>query len=227
MGLSIAVFVPEGIVIGCDTQAEVNNSDDGFVQANQSRLFTFADRFLINIIGSGFSNGLPYAYYVEKVLCTLKERVFDTTREFAVSFDEKFTSMIGKDEHAVYYIAGIDSSKETVFEPVVYLVEDKNVNAINRGINRNVVYNYHAIGNTMWLDKLILPTSSRVNDDEEIVLDEARIDFSKYSMSNAVEFVKTMLSISNSMDKFAQLKPRVGSDIAIGILTLSSKIKFI
>lgn len=223
MSLSIAVFVPEGIVIGCDKQAEVNNFDDGFIQPNQSKLFTFSDRFLVNIIGSGFSRGLPYAYYVERVFYLLMGRVFHTTCEFAKSFDEGMSSMIEKNDYVSYYIAGVDISKETIYAPVVYLVEDHEIKAINRGIDGSVVYNYHTVGDSVWVEKLIMPTFSRIND-EEIYLEEASIDFSKYSKENAINFVKSMMAISNSMDIFAQIPPRVGCDYSIGVLSLNSKI---
>ena len=73
MGLSIAVFVPEGIIIGCDNQAEVNNADDGYIQSKQTKIFSFADKYLINVIGTGFLKGLPYAYHVEKIFHMIKK----------------------------------------------------------------------------------------------------------------------------------------------------------
>ena len=57
--------------------------------------------------------------------------------------------------------------------------------------------------------------------------EEALIDFSKYSKENAIDFIKTMLSISNTMDSLAQLRPRVGSSYNMGILSLNSTIKIV
>ena len=227
MGLSIAVFVPEGIVIGCDNQSEVNYTDDGFVQSKQTKLFSFDDKYLINIIGTGFLNGLPYAYHVEKIFHMISDRTFESTREFAVSFDDKFSKLLDKNECVSYYIAGIDYSKDVIFEPALFFVENKQLYPINRGIDDNIVFNYHAVGNSVWLDKLILPTSAHISENENISLEETRIDFSKYSKENAIDFVKTILEISNKMDHIAQIRPRVGNSYNLGILSLNSTIKII
>ena len=227
MGLSIAVFVPEGIIIGCDNQAEVNNADDGYIQSKQTKIFSFADKYLINVIGTGFLKGLPYAYHVEKIFHMISDRIFESTREFAVSFDEKFSKLLDNSERVSYYIPGIDSCKYSVCEPTIFFVENKQMYQINKGIDGDIVYNYHAVGNSVWMDKLILPTTAQINEKESISLEEALIDFSKYSKENAIDFIKTMLSISNTMDSLAQLRPRVGSSYNMGILSLNSTIKIV
>lgn len=227
MGLSIAVFVPEGIIIGCDNQAEVNNTDDGYIQPKQTKLFTFADKYLLNIIGTGFIKGLPYAYHVEKIFHMISNVTFKSTREFAVSFDEKFSTLFDKNEQVSYYIAGIDYSKDFIFEPTIFFVENQHLYPVNRSVDGNIVYNYHAVGNSVWLDKLFLPTFAHVSENEDVSLEETRIDFNKYSIENAIDFVNTMLEISNKMDCIAQIRPRVGTSYNLGILPLNSIIKII
>ena len=227
MGLSIAVFVPEGIVVGCDTQSRVVNSDEGYIQKHQQKLFSFAGRFLVNIIGDVFYKETPCGVFVERAFQILRDRVFDTTHDFAVSLDEKLVTMIGTEQQISFYVAGIDSSKEKVFEPTVFLVEHNNITQVNHGMDDKLVYNYHAVGCSVWIDKLILPTIAHMGETEDISLDEARIDFSKYSLENSIEFVHSMLKISNKMDEFTQIRPRVGDHFSIGVLSLNSQIKIV
>lgn len=56
MGLNIAVFVPEGIVLSSDSLAFLRQNDEGF-EASSKRTFTVWNRFLVSFVGGGFING--------------------------------------------------------------------------------------------------------------------------------------------------------------------------
>ena len=227
MGLAVTIFVPEGVVIVSDGLAEIRNakSDNGFLQKKQKSIFSFKERFLLCVQGTGYINGLPYAYHINKVFKALGEEFFKTTKDFCSSFKEKISSVIPSQEQVVFYIAGIDTIGDTDPHPAVYLLDRNNLQVINQGNNNEVVYNYHSFGRNLWINKLLLPTVFEQGKDEKIEFDPLYIDFSKYSLNDAIEFGKTILEISYKMDNFAQLKQMVGENISIGCITIDNELK--
>jgi hypothetical protein len=82
------------------------------------------------------------------------------------------------------------------------------------------VYNYHSIGHNLWLNKVLLPTAFEMNNGERIAFDNVDIDFSKYSIEEAIDFSKDMIKFSSLMDNYAQLKEMIGKSLYIGVLTM-------
>ena len=229
MGLAVTIFVPEGVVIVSDGLAEIKNakSDNGFLQKRQKSIFSFRERFLLCVQGAGYINGLPYAHYINKVFKALGEESFKTTKDFCSSFKEKVSSVIPSSEQVVFYIAGIDTVDNTDPLTAVYLLDKSNLQVINQSNNNEAVYNYHSYGRNLWINKLLLPTVFEHGKGEKIEFDPLYIDFSKYSLNDAIEFGKTILEISYKMDNFAQLKQLVGENISVGYITHNNEIKVV
>ena len=227
MGLAVTIFVPEGVVIVSDGLAEIKNakSDNGFLQKKQKSIFSFGERFLVCVQGSGYIDGLPYAYHINKVFKTLGKEAFNTTKDFCYSFKEKISSDIMSKAQVVFYIAGIDMNADSESHPVVYLLDGNNLQIINQSNNNEIVYNYHSFGRNLWINKLLLPTTFAQGKNEKIEFDPLYIDFSKYSLNDAIEFGKTILEISCKMDNFAQLKQMIGENISVGYITLDNEIR--
>lgn len=227
MGLAVAIFVPEGVVIVSDGLAEIRNakSDNGFLQKKQKSIFSFAERFLICVQGTGYIDGLPYAYHINKVFKALANESFDSTKDFCSSFNEKISSVIPPKEQVVFYIAGIDTVGDCDQHPAVYLLDRNNLQVINQSNNNEVVYNYHSFGRNLWINKLLLPTVFEQGKNEKIEFAPLDIDFSKYSLNDAIEFGKTIIEISYKMDNFAQLKQMVGENISVGYVTLDNELR--
>jgi hypothetical protein len=222
MGLAIAVFVPEGIVIASDGLSEIRNAknDAGFFQTNQKNIFVYKNKYIICALGSGYANGLPYAYYIEKVIFSLSKKTYISTYEFARDFDSDIRKSIGTGDNVLFYIAGVDTPTDDSFSPKVYLIDNNQIVAVNQGKNNEPVYNYHSIGRSVWLNKLLLPTSLKCENNKYIDFETFEIDFSKYSLDDAVLFASNMIYISYRMDDFAQLKQMVGKKNSIGIVDL-------
>lgn len=229
MGLAVTIFVPEGVVIVSDGLAEIKNakSDHGFLQKKQKSIFSFGERFLVCVQGTGYIDGLPYAYHINKVFKALDKDAFKTTTDFCYSFKEKISSDIMSKAQVVFYIAGIDMDADSESRPVVYLLDGNNLQIINQSNNNEVVYNYHSFGRNLWINKLLLPTVFEDGNNEKIEFDPLYIDFSKYSLNDAIEFGKIILEISYKMDNFAQLKQMVGENISVGYITLDNEINII
>ena len=87
-----------------------------------------------------------------------------------------------------------------------------------------IVYNYHFVGRSLWLNKLLLPTSYTVEQENKIDFDSVDIDFSKYSLEDAVDFSKTFFRLSRELDNIAQVKQMVGEYLTIGILTTNGNV---
>ena len=227
MGLAISIFVPEGVVFVSDGLAEIRNSekDNGFLQKKQRSIFSYYGKYLICAQGQGYLEGLPVAYYVEKVFCRLKGSSFSSTKEFTLRFQKEMSICTKQADELMCYIAGIDIDERCNISPVVFLLEKGEINYINRGNNNEIVYNYHAIGRSFWINKMLLPTSYHPSTNDSIDFDSLEIDFSKYSIDEAIEFGKCLLVVSNKMDAFAQLKQMVGENISIGYITLANLIK--
>jgi hypothetical protein len=226
MGLSIAVFVPEGIVVTTDGLAELRNSDkdQGFLHKKLKRLFVFQNRFIICMHGNGFVNGLPCAYYIEKVFAYLAEAEFPNLEEFAKAFEKRLATYLDKDTRQSFYVLGMDNgdSKDTL--PNIILSDNGQLIPINRGKDNQIVYNYHSVGRSLWLNKLLLPTSYTIDQEKQIDFDSVDIDFSKYSLEDAVDFSKTFFRLSRELDNIAQVKQMVGEYLTIGILTLDGNV---
>ena len=226
MGLSIAVFVPEGVVIACDGLAEIHNNknDQGFLHKMQKRLFVFNDRYLVNIHGDGFIKGLPCAYYVNKIFKKLMQKQYDNTECFSTDFNNEFKKHVDSDERQSFYVVGLEQvDADSV--PFVLLNENGNNMRINYGNDNNIVYNYHTVGRSIWVNKLLLPTSYEISDSEKMDFESVDIDFSKYSIGDAVDFSKTFISLTKKLDELVQLKQMVGENITYGILTLDGKAR--
>ena len=226
MGLSIAVFVPEGIVVTTDGLEELRNSDkdQGFLHKKLKRLFVFKDRFIICMHGNGFINGLPCAYYIEKVFASLADTEFPSLEEFGKVFEKKLAAFWPKDTRQSFYVLGLDTGDNRETLPNILLSDNGQLIPINRGKDNQIVYNYHSVGRSLWLNKLLLPTSYTVEQEKQIVFDRVDIDFSKYSLEDAIDFSKTFFRLSRELDNIAQIKQMVGEYLTIGILTLDGNV---
>lgn len=226
MGLSIAVFVPEGIIVATDGLEEIHNADEdqGFLHKKLKRLFVYKDRFIICIHGYGFINGLPCAYYIRKVFASLECIDFHNVTEFAKVFGDKLSLYIDKNAGLSFYILGMDTEGNNEPVPHIFLYDNRKLFHINSGNDNKIVYNYHSIGRCFWLNKLLLPTSYAIEKDEKVDFESVDIDFSKYSIDDAVDFLKTLFRLSREMDNIAQLKQMVGEYLTFGILTVDGKI---
>lgn len=226
MGLAVAVFVPEGIVLASDGLAEIRNSesDNGFLQKKQRNLFSFQNRFLICVQGSGYIEGKSYAYYITQIFSEIRENEYCTTQDFCIEFKSKISERLDQGEQIVFYIAGIDSVKGKL-SPIVYLVDKMNFQVINKSNDGKVVYNYHSIGRSVWVNKLLLQTTYEPDKNHRIEFESMEIDFSKYSLQDAIDFGRTMIELSQKMDNFAQLKQMVGENISVGYINLDNDIQ--
>lgn len=226
MGLSIAVFVPEGIVVTTDGLEEYRNSDkdQGFLHKKLKRLFVFKDRFIICMHGNGFLNGLPCAYYIEKVFAYLADTEFPNLEDFAKSFEKKLSTYLAKGTRQSFYVLGMDTGDNKEMLPNIILSDNGQLIPINRGKDNQIVYNYHSVGRSLWLNKLLLPTSYTIEQEKQIDFDSVDIDFSKYSIDDAIDFSKTFFRLSRELDNIAQLKQMIGEHLSFGIITLAGNI---
>ena len=213
MGLSICAFVPEGIVIASDSLAEIRHQDDGFYQDGIQRLYNVENRFLVAIEGPCFHQGLPVSFFLTPLF--KKGFPVDTVEEFSQKLIPEIERILPGEPYVIY-VAGYENrgQKQT---PVVTLIHDKKVVIINQDPSGNPVYNFHAIGRTHWVNKVLMNTQAESGEDH-IQFQEYDIDFSKYSLSTAKEFSLFLLSMSERMDKFSQLKPMIGGKYQVGMV---------
>ena len=73
MGLAVAVFVPEGIVLASDGLAEIRNSekDKGFLHKRQETIFSYKDRFLTRLISASSIFMPPVKYLLLRLSALL------------------------------------------------------------------------------------------------------------------------------------------------------------
>lgn len=211
MGLSIAAFIPEGIIISCDLLSEIKNSDDGFYQKANNKLFTVADRFVICIESDGFYKGLPISYYVRQISHRINCSDINTTGEFLATINTELTNTF-PDINITAYVGGIDYKNEGSFSPVLAMIEDGNIHIINMSEDSQPVYNYHAIGRSFWINKMMMETSA-VDENDNIAFPRYDIDFSKYSCADAISFTSDLIKISAKMDRYCQMKPKIGDSV--------------
>lgn len=213
MGLVIATFIPDGIVFCSDSMSQIKNNDDGFIQSEQEKIFVFGDKFVIAIEGNGFYKGLPVSSYLNTYHSHNLEGM--DVKAFAEFMLSEFLRIFPNEPY-VAYIAGYDCVN-SLPKPVVYLLHNGGLSCINEDPDGNPVYNYHAIGRTHWVNKLMQHTQANIG--ESLVKFQAYdVDFSKYSILKAKEFGLKLLDISETMDSFSQLMPMLGGKKQYAIL---------
>lgn len=225
MGLSIVLFVPDGIVLATDGLSEVRNNecDQSFLHKSQKHQFVYEHRYVVSIQGSGFYKGLPYSYYANKIFLNLKYQELDNTNAFANAFYIELSKHIESTNDLIVYIAGIDIINNDA-KPYVYIITNNKIQPINVGEDGCIVYNYHAIGQTYWINKLLLP-SEYVNDTGDCIsFKGADIDFSKFSLDEAIEFAETMIQFSCKMNYLTQLSQVIGEKINVCVLPIYGSI---
>lgn len=226
MGLSIAVFVPDGIAIVSDGLAEIRNSeeDHSFLHKKQKRLFIYENKYVVNIQGKGFYKGLPYSYYVNDIFHILSQHEFGSVIDFASNFLNKLKEKLKSVEDIVMYIAGIDIVENEII-PAIYIIANNKIQPINQGKDGRIVYNYHVIGHCYWINKLLLPSEYKNDNGDSLNFDGAYIDFSKYSLEEAIDFAKSMIYISSKMDYIAQLTQTIGETINVCVIPTYGSIQ--
>lgn len=224
MGLNIAVFVPEGIVLSSDSLAFLRQDDEGF-EALSKRTFAVWNRFLVSFVGGGFINGKPYGYYVQEIECKRMSIRIECVKDFVNYLIKYFNLLHNKNEEPLtIYIAG-SSIKESGICHELYLIDRDNVVILNKSNGKDEVYNYHMIGKGLWINKLILPTAfkdkqSGVNE----VFEAAKIDFSKYSLDDAEMFANFLIRTTVEMDRFTQTRATVDLNVTTGVVTVRGAI---
>lgn len=203
MSLNIAVFVPEGIVISSDTLSFVKNGDDGYFSVAE-RTFCLWNRYILSFAGNGYMDGLPYGYYVNAFLSEYHSHDVETT-DCLMKLFSGFVMRCVPDNEEVIYCAGYDA-EGTRQIPCLWLWDKGQMARLNYDERcSQPLYNYHTVGNSVWINKLLLPTTFEdlvVNRKEEFLA--ADIDFSKYSISTAVEFAHFLLDLTGTMDVVTQ-----------------------
>ena len=72
---------------------------------------------------------------------------------------------------------------------------------------------------------MLLHTSCEIDKGQKVEFESVDIDFSKYSISDAIDFSKTLLTISFKMDAISQLSQMVGEYVSVGYVTIFNKLK--
>lgn len=219
MGLNIAVFVPEGIVLASDSLAFLRQEDEGFM-ASSKRTFTIWGRFLISFVGNGFINGKPYGCFVQEIENKLINLQKGSVEEFVNQINKYLKQFNKKDEEPIIaYVAG-SSITDLGLHNELFLIEQGKISKLNQPNGQEEVYNYHLIGRGLWSNKLILPTFFEdEHSDSKELFEPARIDFSKYSLEDAKNFAHFLIRTTAHMDKFTQTRASVDLNITTCIVT--------
>lgn len=218
MAFNIAIFVPEGIVLASDSLSMIRTiRDDGFSHTHTNRTFVLFNKYAISFCDNGYVQGLPYGYYVAKFQQDNWNLSNQRPSEVAMAFVRYLNDCFNIKDCDKFYIAGYDKvNNQSV--PYVAFFESNELHVVNSDPDNNYVYNFHAIGETYWLYKLLLNTKL-AEDKSEVEFGNIDIDFTKYSLSDAEDFATSMIKLSAKLDYFAQYSNRVGERISIVRIT--------
>lgn len=224
MGLNIAVFVPEGIVLSSDSLAFLRQDDEGF-EASSQRTFAVWDRFLVSFVGGGFINGKPYGYYIQEIESKRMSVQIGCVKDFVIYISKSFNNFHNEaEEPLTIYIAG-SSIEESRLCHELYLIDRDNILKLNAPNGKDEVYNYHLIGKGLWINKLVLPTTFKDKQTEvNETFEAAKIDFSKYSLYDAEKFAHFLIRTTVEMDRFIQTRATVNLNVTTGIVTAQGTI---
>jgi hypothetical protein len=225
MGLNVAVFVPEGIVLASDSLAFLRQEDEGFL-ASSKRTFTIGGKFVISFVGNGYINGKPYGCVVQIIENIMTSQHKESTESF-VNYINNFLKHIQQEgeESITVYVAGSTVTDIGLCNEL-FLIEHNKVIKLNHSNGQGEVYNYHLIGRSFWTNKLILPTTYEdEHSDTRDFFEEARIDFSKYSLEDAKNFACFLIRTTVDMDNFTQTRASVDLNITTCIVTSQSAVE--
>lgn len=209
-----------------DGLAAIRKSDSGecSLQKKQRNIFCYKNRFLVCAQGLGYINGIPYSYYVNWAFRTMASKEFSTTEEFCVGFKTQMAELLPQGERIMFYIAGMDQRKDLSYAPKVLLLDEKGYNIVNQGRDGESVYNFHSAGCNHWVSKMLLPTVFDPEQGPRVEFEKTDIDFSKYSLNEAIDFGKSMIEISCTMDRYVQTPQNIGEYVSIGCVTCNNEI---
>lgn len=192
--------------------------DDGYFSVVQ-RTFCIENRYILSFASDGYIKGLPCGYYINNFLSVYHSTTIRSTYQF-VSLFQQFINQYLDGEHIVAYFAGYDDNGVNRV-PYLFLLDRGRITRLNYDEqNVQILYNYHAVGNSLWINKLILPTLFMDNaQGQEESFQAAAIDFSKYSLSIAVKFAHFLLDLTGKMDTLAQITPTVNKYYTTARLT--------
>ena len=218
MAINIAIFVPEGIVIASDSLSVIRTMrDDGFNHTHTKRTFALFNKYAISFCDNGYAQGLPYGYYVSKFQQDNWNLSNQRPAEVATAFVRYLSDCFNIKDCDKFYIAGYDKVNNQSI-PFVAFFESNELHVVNCDPDNNNVYNFHAIGETYWLYKLLLNTKV-AEEKSEVEFGNIDIDFTKYSLYDAEEFAISMIQLSSKLDYFAQYSNRIGERITLAKIT--------
>lgn len=224
MAINIAIFVPEGMVIASDCLSFMRNvRDDGFSHTHTKRTFGLFNKYAISFCDNGYAQGLPYGYYVAKFQQDNWNLANQRPAEVASAFVKYLTDFHNLKDFDKFYIAGYDKLNNQSI-PYVAFYESNELHVVNIDKDNNSVYNFHAIGETYWLYKILLNTKI-IEDKSEVEFGNIDIDFTKYSIADAEEFAKSLILISAKLDYLAQFSNRIGENVTLATITLMQGVE--
>lgn len=216
MGLTVSIFIPDAIVISTDSLSDIRHQDDGFYQRGIDKIFPIGNRFVLVWEGNAFIDGLPFSYFARPILNSISIESHKTVEDIAGQVLERLREIM-PNEDLMGYVAGYDNV-ENRKTPIVALIHNQQISIINKSQSGEPVFNYHCIGRTHWVNKLLLPSKLILGDDI-IEAQSFDIDFSKYSTLMAVEFAQFLLTMSQKQDEFSQLKPMIGGPLQTVVIS--------
>ena len=220
MALSVVLFVPDGIVMASDGLAEVRNhaNDHEFLQKKQRTIFESSLGYMVCTPCPTFVNGMPLSYYYERAILGISN--CKSALDFTTLLSKTLKDAGVPVDNILFYVSGytMDQRQE------VYIADRNNINKVNEGTNNESVYNFHSVGHSIWLDKLLLPTFYKFESGETVCFSPIDIDFSKYSLEEAEDFACFLINTSREIDKYAQMNQNIGEFVFIGTHELSGKI---
>lgn len=219
MGLNVAVFVPEGIVLSSDSLAFLRQDDEGF-EASSKRTFAVWNKFIVSFVGGGFITGKPYGCYMQEIESKRMSIQIDCVKDFVGYLSNFFKHIRNEDEEPLtIYVAG-SSVEDSGVHHELYLTDRDSIIRLNKSNGIDDVYNYHIIGRGLWINKLVLPTTFEDNQSKlKESLEAAKIDFSKYSLDDAAKFAHFLIRTTAEMDKIIQTRAIVNLNVTTGTVT--------
>jgi hypothetical protein len=224
MSLVISTFIPEGIVISSDSRSIFRTfGDDGFTDDSFEKFFSILDKYILVFLQDPFIDGKCIKYHLNAFLAG-KDFSKKTTIEVVKSISNHLFPLLNKTEdfqRITLYFAGYDLDSEKGFIPSLYLADSVNnsINLVNRDLNGNVVFNYHSIGESKWISRMFTKARIYSTETEFEELEDVQIDFSKYSLKDAVNFSKSLIEYTIALNKFSQIRSQTGGTVSTLALT--------
>ncbi len=226
MSLTVACFIPTGIVLSGDSRStstyytkESNPNDpsveieyaNGFIASDsESKVFLVFEKYGVTACGDGLIDDFPIQYHIDQFEIEYTNPT-DDVKDLATALKNYF-SKFNPIPFLFFFVAGYEKAEQFVYR--ISLTEDEVIRINYDDAHDKLKYDVQYDGNFTILDRLLTSIPSDLS------------RFHLFNLQDAVDYSKHLILTTINQMKFELEFPSVGGQIDILVIT-KNKAEFV